>query len=152
VLKQAIAFWKWSFGMIEIVPAELEYLKNWKSEKFTAIKKLEKTVSQARTLFDLNGFITEPENEVDAYDFYIKRGGKYQLWIGIWDDSPTPLSFGYHSTKAHWISPTTLSEGSMFNGSGSHRLWELEAETWDKPEQIYVRVRAFLDANWPAQG
>jgi hypothetical protein len=128
-----------------MTPDERKWLNDWKGDKLSAIRKLEKTVRQTKALFDAHEFKTEPESEVDAYGFYIKSGPKYQLWVGIWTESPIPLSYGFHRTEPNWLSLTKPPVGSVLSRSGSHCLWPLEEQTWDKPEQVYERVKAFLD-------
>lgn len=146
VLNEAISFWKWRFELEDMTPQERESLKPWSEDKYSAIRKLEKTIVQAKGLFDARGFETELETSgTDAYGFYIKRAGSYLLWIGIWTKSPTPLSFGFHSTSAIWLRPANLPPAP--STAHSHHLWPLEQETWDEPEKIYAKVKSFLESH-----
>jgi hypothetical protein len=149
VLNEAINFWKWRFEPNPMTAKEREFLNTWSEEKYSAIRKLEKTIDKAKGLFDARidacDFKTETErSDIRTYGFYIKRGGSYLLWIGIWTKSPTPLSFGFHTTARNWLRPALLpSAPSMAN---DYHLWPLESETWDDPEKIFKKVKSFLDS------
>jgi hypothetical protein len=144
VLSEAIRFWKWRFELEHMTPQERESLNSWSGEKYTAIRKLEKTVIQAKGLFDARNFETELEASYsDGYGFYVKRAQKYLLWIGIWAKSPTPLSFGFHTTSSRWLRPEKLPSAPM--NAQDHYLWPLEVETWDDPEKVYAKVTSFLE-------
>lgn len=144
VLNEAISFWKWRFELNQMTPLEQDSLKSWSEEKYSAIRKLEKTITQAKGLFDARNFETELETSyTESYGFYIKRANRYLLWIGIWTKSPTPLSFGYHITSSRWLRPVNLSSTPI--AAHSHHLWPLESETWDDPEKVYAKVKSFLD-------
>lgn len=145
VLNEAINFWKWRFQLEHMTPQERESLNPWTEEKYSAIRKLEKTLAQAKGLFDARNFETElGTSDTDSYGFYIKRGRSYILWIGIWTKSPTPLSFGFHSKESNWLRPGELPLAP--STAYDHHLWPLESETWDDPEKIYAKVNSFLQS------
>lgn len=143
ILNEAVAFWKWRFEMEEMTPEERESLNTWPDEKYRAIRKLEKTISQVKGLYDARDFETESENSyTESYGFYIKHAEMYLLWIGIWTKSPAPFCFGFHSTKGNWLRPSNPpSEPRMVDG---YCLWPLDAETWDDPEKVYEKTKCFL--------
>jgi hypothetical protein len=146
VLNEAIRFWKWRFEPNPMTAQEREFLNTWSEEKYSAIRKLEKTIDKAKGLFDARDFKTEPErSDIRTYGFYIKRGGSYLLWIGIWTKSPTPLSFGFHATAPNWLRPALLP--SAPSTANDYHLWPLESETWDEPEKIFEEVKSFLESH-----
>jgi len=145
LINEAIAFWKWRFKMQDMNDAEKQSLLPWPKETYLAIRKLEKTISQAKGLFDVHGFETEPEtSDIEGYGFYIKHSNLYVLWIGIWTDSETPLSFGFHRKKRIWLKPTTFP--TPVNTLPDYYLWPLEPETWNNPQLIFEKVTSFLDS------
>jgi hypothetical protein len=147
VLIEAIRFWTWRFQLEQMTTQERESLESWSAERYSAVRKLEKTISQARGLFDArNDFETELETSfTDSYGFYIKRAPKYLLWIGIWTPSQVPLSFGFHAKSRQWLRPANHPSAPI--SVQDHLMWPLESETWDNPEKLYAKVKSFLDAN-----
>ena len=143
VLDEVISFWKWRFQLEHMTPQERNSLDIWTEEKYSAIRKLEKTLTQAKGLFDARGFETELEtSDTYSYGFYVKQGRMYLLWVGIWTKAPAPLSFGFHSSKMNWLRPKLLPLTSYT--AHDHHLWPLSAETWDEPEKLYEVVSSFL--------
>jgi hypothetical protein len=149
VVYEAIRFWKWSFEIDAMTSKEQESLYPWSSEKYSAIRKLEKTVSRAKALFDArDNFKTELEtSDTYSYGFYLKQDESYLLWVGIWTKAPAPLSLGFHSTKGDWRRPKQLTESSAT--ADGYYLWPLELETLDDAEKIYSQAKSFLHANYP---
>lgn len=148
VLNEAVKFWKGRFELDKMTPDERLSLSTWPVSNYSAIRKLQKTIEQARKLFTERGFETELETSgIEYYGFYIKRGRYYLLWVGIWTKAPTPLSFAYHLTKSIWMRPRTAPEMPLT--VDNHHLWKLESETWDNPENIYSKVRSVVDSGWP---
>lgn len=147
VLIEAIRFWKWRFQLEQMTSQEREFLESWSAEKYSAVRKLEKTISQARGLFDArDNFETELETSfTESYGFYIKRTPKYLLWIGIWTPSQVPLSFGFHTKSRQWLRPANHLSAPI--KVQDHFMWPLESETWDNPEKLYSKVKSFLDTN-----
>ena len=144
VLIEAIRFWKWRFQLEPMTTQERESLDSWSAERYSAVRKLEKTISQAKGLFDARNFETELETSyTDSYGFYIKRADKYLLWIGIWTPSQVPLSFGFHANSRRWLRP--MNHPSAPINVENHLMWPLESETWDNPEKLYAKVKSFLD-------
>jgi hypothetical protein len=124
---------------------ERESLESWSAERYSAVRKLEKTISQAKGLFDARDFETELETSfTDSFGFYIKRGPKYLLFIGIWTPSKVPLSFGFDTKLRRWLRPANPPSAPIT--VQDHFMWPLESETWDNPEKLYTKVKAFLDA------
>jgi hypothetical protein len=146
VLIEAINFWKWRFEAESMSPEEKELLNAWSSEQYEAFRKLQKTIDQARGLFDVAGaYETEGETSfTDSYGFYLKRARKYLLWIGIWTPSQVPLSYGFHATKSIWRRPNPVPASPI--SVQEHNLWPLGPETWDSPEKLYVIVKTFMDS------
>ena len=146
ILDEAINFWRWRFQLKPMTPQERDYLSIWPEERYSAVRKLEKTLDQAKGLFDARNFQTELEtSDVYSYGFYIKRGNSYILWIGIWTKAPAPLSFGFHSTKSDWLRPKELPHAP--STVANHHLWPLPSETWDDPEKLYAHVNTFLQSH-----
>lgn len=147
ILIEAITFWKWRFEIQTMSSTDKEFLSSWSGEQYSAFRKLEKSVDQARKLFDArDDYETEPETQYTvSYGFYIKRGHRYLLWIGIWTESPTPLSYGFHPTKEVWLRPNPIPASPLSTKDG-YRLWPLGPETWDAPEKIYSSVKYFLES------
>jgi hypothetical protein len=145
VLIEAIRFWKWRFQLEQMTTQERESLELWSAERYSAVRKLEKTISQAKGLFDARNFETELETSfTDSYGFYIKRAPKYLLWIGIWTPSKVPLSFGFETKSRRWLRPANPPSAPI--AVQDHLMWPLESETWDNPEKLYAKVKSFLDA------
>ena len=150
VLNEAVTFWKWRFEPVHMTSDERLSLQAWSASNYSAIRKLEKTIDQARELFAERGIETEPEiSLIESHGFYIKRGGFYLLFVGIWTKAPFPLSFCYHLTKSNWLRPRTTPE--MPVTVDNHYLWKLEPESWDNPENIYTAVSSVVDSCWPSQ-
>jgi hypothetical protein len=146
ILDEAINFWKWRFQLERMTPDERNSLNLWSEEKYSAMRKLEKTLTQAKGLFDARGYETELEtSDTYSYGFYIKRNRQYLLWVGIWTKAPAPLSFGFHSTKSNWLRPKEIPFTS--HTSNSHHLWPIGPETWDEPERLYETVELFLQSH-----
>ena len=146
ILDEAINFWKWRFQFERMTPQERDSLNTWSDEKYSAIRKLEKTLTQAKGYFDARNFKTELDtSDIDSYGFYIKRGQLYILWIGIWTKAPTPLSFGFHSKQLNWLRPKVLPLAP--STAHNYHLWPLESETWDDPEKLYLCVSSFLQSH-----
>jgi hypothetical protein len=144
VLIEAIRFWKWRFQLEQMTTQERESLDSWSAERYSAVRKLEKTISQAKGLFDARGFETELETSyTDSYGFYIKQAPKYLLWIGIWTPAQVPLSFGFHVNSRRWLRPANHPSAPI--NVQNHLMWPLESETWDNPEKLYAKVKSFLD-------
>jgi len=144
VLSEAISFREGRFQVEHMTPQEQESLKSWSGEKYNAIRKLEKTVDQAKKLFDAHDFETELEaNFTEGYGFYIKRGRLYLLWVGIWAKLPMPLAFGFDAASPKWLRPANIPAASIT--AHGHLMWSLDSETWDAPERVYEAVRSFLD-------
>ena len=143
LLKEILDFWKWRFEINHMTQEEREVIRTWSGEKYTAIRKLEKTLDQAKKLFDARGRATELETDVTAYGFYIKRDLSYLLWIGIWDKAPTPLSYGYELSGGEWIRPSVRPRGGTT--ASNYHLWTLPEDAWDQPERVYSTVESFLN-------
>jgi hypothetical protein len=146
VLIEVIRFWKWRFQLVQMTTQERESLEFWSAERYSAIRKLEKTISLARALFDArDNYETELETSfTDSYGFYLKQAPKYLLWIGIWIPSQVPLSFGFHAKSRQWLRPANHPSAPI--SVQDHLMWPLGAETWDNPEMLYAKVKSFLDA------
>jgi hypothetical protein len=145
ILIEAINFWKWRFEVESMSLKEKEFLTAWSGEQYEAFRKLQKTIDQARGLFDARGYETEGETSyTQSYGFYLKRARSYLLWIGIWTPSPVPLSYGFHATKSIWRRPNPIPVSPI--QILEHNLWPLGAETWDSPEKIYANVKSFIDS------
>jgi hypothetical protein len=142
LLKEALSFWKWRFEICPMDQSERNFITTWSGEKYRAIRKLEKTVDQAKKLFDARRSKTELETDVTTYGFYIKRDSFYLLWVGIWDLAPGPLSYGYHLEKPDWIRPK--SPPPLPVTASKYHLWVLGPETWDEPELLYANVESFI--------
>lgn len=146
ILDEAISFWKWRFEVLAMSSTEKEFLNAWSGEQYSAFRKLEKSIDQTKKLFDARGYETESETSfTESYGFYIKRGRSYQLWIGIWTESPSPLSYGFHPTGSRWLRPNPIPASPLETRDG-YRLWPLDPETWDAPEKIFSSVKSFLDS------
>lgn len=144
VLGEAINFMKWAFEIEPMTNSERESITPWSSERYSAIRKLEKTVDRTKKLFDARGFKSELEtSDIQSYGFYVVRDRSYLVWVGIWTKSPSALSFGYHSTNSGWIRPTIPPNGWI---EEEYHLRALEASCLEDPELIYAKVRAFLDS------
>lgn len=147
ILAEAISFWRRRFEVLAMSSTEREFLNAWSGEQYRAFRKLEKAIDQTQKLFKKRGYKTEPEKDrgVESYGFYIKRGHSYQLWIGIWTESPTPLSYGFHPTGSVWLLPNPVPPSPLSTRDG-YRLWPLGPETWGDPEKIFSSVKSFLDS------
>jgi len=147
ILVEAVTFWKWRFEVQTMSSTERDFLNAWQGEQYSAFRKLEKSIDQTKKLFDTRDeYETEPETSYAvSYGFYVKRGRRYILWIGIWSESPTPLSYGFHPTRAVWLRPNPIPASPLGTKDG-YRLWPLGPETWDDPERIYSSVKSFLEA------
>jgi hypothetical protein len=155
LLKEVLSFWKWRFEISPMTPDEREFMKTWSGEKYRAIRKLEKTVDQAKKLFDARQHKTEFETDVTAYGFYIKRKDLYLLWIGIWDTAPAPLTYGYQLDSPHWLRPSSIPPGgatapkSAAVAKNQYHLWAFPQEAWDDAEMVYAKALSFLDTCLP---
>lgn len=153
ILDEVIAFWQSTFQAAQMDERERQYLSEWSPVKYSAIGKLEKAVVQAKNLFVARGFDTAgyyTEEIESAFGFYLKRDGKYLLWVGIWADVPAPLSFGFDRKRGGWLRPARPDAlpRSDFEVD-HHQLWVVAHDAWDSPELIYERVNSFLDlCNW----
>lgn len=148
ILAEAVTFWKWRFEIQTMLSTERNLLNAWHGEQYSAFRKLEKSIDQAKKLFDARDDDYETEAETSyavSYGFYIKRGRRYLLWVGIWTESPTPLSFGFHPTNATWLRPNPI-PASPVSAKDGYKLWPLGPETWDAPQRIYSSVKSFLDS------
>lgn len=135
VLREVAHFWNWRFEADPMTDHELQILRSWSGETYSAVRKLERTVDQLKAIYDAEGIKTEKDTDRTWYGFYLKRGEHYVLWIGIWADAPAPLCFGYEVDKAEWITPSFPSaEGQLIK---KNRVWTLPPETWDSPERAY---------------
>ncbi|MBB5319499.1 hypothetical protein [Tunturibacter empetritectus] len=147
ILDEAVRFWKWRFQLEPMTSQEKQSLSDWSEATYSAIRKVEKTLTQAKGLFDARGYETELEtSDTYSYGFYVRRGRSYLLWVGIWTKAPTPLAFGFHSTKPSWLRPEVLPEAA--STANDHHLWPLNQDTWDDPEAIFQRVASFLASHW----
>jgi hypothetical protein len=143
LVNEVILFLKESFDVEHLTSEERNSLIPWSAAKYLAIRKLEKTVDQARKIFAARGRGTEAETwSKEAYGFYVKRDGSYLVWVGIWAKCPTPLCFGYKSKSPAWLEPES-SPPAAFT-TDAHSLWPLEETLWDDPEQIFQTVDDFL--------
>ena len=149
VLSDALQFWKWRFQSTLMNADELKVLNGWSPTIYTAIHKLEKTVDQARKLFDARGFTTDPEGGgVEYHGFYIKNEGRFLLWIGVWTEAKIPLAYGYDfRDKATWVKPSEKPANPVTTTKNFY-LWGLSSDCWDKPESIYRDVSAILKKYW----
>jgi hypothetical protein len=146
ILAEAISFWKWRFEVLAMSSKEKEFLNAWSGEQYSAFRKLEKSIDQTKKLFDARGYQTESETSfTESYGFYIKRGHSYQLWVGIWAQSPRPLSYGFHPTRPAWIRPNPMPVSPLSTSDG-YPLWPLGPETWGDPEKIFSNLKSFLDS------
>lgn len=146
ILIEAISFWKWRFEVLAMSSTDKEFLSAWSGEQYSAFRKLEKSIDQAKKLFDARDYDTEAETSfTESHGFYIKRGRQYLLWVGIWTESPTPLSYGFHPTGVVWRRPNPI-PASPLNTKDGYHLWPLGPETWDDPERIYSSVKSFLES------
>jgi hypothetical protein len=146
ILIEATDFWKWKFEGESMSPEEKEFLSAWSGKQYKALRKLQKSIDQARNLFDAQGYETELETSyTDSYGFYLKRARFYLLWVGIWTPSPVPLSYGYHATKSIWRRPNPIPVSPI--SVQSYNLWPLGPETWDSPEKIFETVKSFIDSH-----
>lgn len=150
LLKEVVSFWKWRFEIIQMTAEERESMKTWSGEKYRAMRKLQKTIDEAKKLFDVRQYQTESETAyVDTYGFYIMRGNKYLLWVGIWDAAPAPLSYGYRLEGPDWLKPSSIPSGGIIVSTTvpkNHRyhIWALPQETWDNAEMIYNQAASFI--------
>ena len=149
VIDEAIRFWKWSFEIDHMTLQERDSLYPWSSEKYSAIRKLEKAVSRAKALFDARGNLKMKLETSDTYSygFYLKQGQSYLLWVGIWTEAPAPLSLGFHANKGEWRRPKDVPAPSAT--ADGYYLWPLELETFDDSEKIYSQVKSFLEVHYP---
>lgn len=151
VLTEVISFWKWRFGLLGMSDTETELLNEWSGdtlsrERFSAFRKLEKSINQAQNLFNKLGYETEAEHQfAQSYGFYIKRDRRYLLWLGIWTESPAPLSYGFHPTGVSWHRPNPVPT-SPFATRDGYSLWPMDQESWCSPEKIVSTVKSFLDS------
>ena len=147
MLNEALSFWKGRFEMERMTPREKETLSSWPAG-YGAIRKMQKAIIQTKGLFEVRNDTFEVQLETpsgaDSYGFYLKRAGKYLLWIGMWEKSQTPLEFGYHSKAADWLRPAKPPSAPC--KTNNYALWALEPETWSAPEKIYEKVSLFLDS------
>ncbi|MFC5861729.1 PD-(D/E)XK nuclease family protein [Acidicapsa dinghuensis] len=155
LLKEVVSFWRWRFEISPMTLEEREFMKTWSGEKYRAMQKLEKTIDQAKKLFDARQHKTESETDVTAYGFYVKRGDLYLLWIGIWDAAPAPLSYGYQLESPHWLKPLSIPSGGTTVPEGAttpknrYHLWALPQEAWDNAEKVYALAASWLDTCLP---
>ena len=149
ILSDAVEFWKWRFQSIRMTEEERQSLQEWSRSRYIAIRKLQKTIDQTKKLFDARDFETNSWlADTDEYGFFIKRGGKYLLWIGIWAKATAPMCFGYSAGKSTWLKPTFQPEHPI-DGEGGFYHWLLESDHWDDPEKICSRVSSFMEKYWP---
>jgi hypothetical protein len=146
LFREIVSFWKWRFEVCRMDQSERDFIKTWSGEKYRAVRKLEKTVDQAKKLFDARRSKTELETDVTTYGFYVKRESLYLLWVGIWDLAPGPLSYGYHIDLPDWIRPKSPPPSAIT--ASKYHLWVLGPETWDEPELVYTNVESFLSAHF----
>jgi acetolactate synthase regulatory subunit len=107
VLLEAAIFWKRTFSVVKMTEDQMSFLSNWNGENYVAMRNLERTVDQARKLFDVSEVETEAEmSNVREYGFYLKRGKRYELWVGVWADLNAPLLYGFHQKSTSWSRPT----------------------------------------------
>jgi hypothetical protein len=143
ILIEVLGFWKRRFEVVTMSLPEKEFLNTWSGEKYSAFRKLQKNIDQARKLFDARGY--ETEDDQDDYGFYIKQGRLYDLWIGIWTESTAPLSYGFDAKWPDWRRPNPVPTSPITTKDGS-KLWPLGPDTWGDPEKIYAAVKSFLDS------
>ena len=127
---------------------EKEFLNAWSGEQYTAFRKLQKTIDQARGLFDEQGYETELEDVIHRLlRFSILKHvlARISSFIGIWTPSPVPLSaYSFHATKSNWWRPNPIPVSPI--SVLDHNLWPLGQETWDSPEKLYANVKFFIDS------
>lgn len=145
LLREVVTFWKWRFEVCPMSPDERNFIHTWSGEKYSAFRKLEKTVEQLKKLFDARQSKTELETDVNAYGFYIKDETGYKLWVGIWDKAPAPFCYGYHVNDPQWFRPRTAPADSVV--VMKYRLWTLPPETWDDPELAYAILKPITDGS-----
>jgi hypothetical protein len=145
LLKEVVSFWKWRFEISQMTPEEREFMETWSGEKYRAIRKLEKTVDQAKKLFDARQHKTELETDVTTYGFYVKREDVYLLWTGIWDLASAPLSYGYQLDSPHWLKPTSIPPGGTTVPKNRYHLWAFPPEAWDNAEIVYGHAVSYID-------
>ena len=122
----------------------MDFLRDWKGEHYIAMRRLQRTVDQARKNFELTGFETEAElSGISEYGFYLKRDNRYEFWVGIWADLDAPLLFGYEQQRTSWRrpSPRPLPDLTFKN----YDLWRLGPETWGDPNKLFQTVKEFRD-------
>lgn len=148
MLSHALEFWKWRFQPTNMNTDERKVLEGWSPTIYHAIRKLEKTVDQAKKLFDTRGFTTEAETGgIGYHGFYIRHEGRYILWVGIWTDAKAPLAYGYDAAvRKTWIKPSERPPNA--ERAKSFNLWQLGPECWGDPENIFDTVSAFLKTYW----
>ena len=151
IVKEAVMFLQSQFQPRLLTDPERAFLSTWSQYKYSAFRKLEATVTQAKKLFDNQKFKTEAAfSESQACGFYIMQDSFYVLWVGIWTKAPSPLSFCYHLSGPRWrrpIHPPVPDETDNEFG-----FWTLDPKTWDDPSILCEVVKAFLQEhyeNWP---
>jgi len=146
VLLEAARFWERTFSVVKMTEANMSFLSAWNGENYIAMRRLERTVDQARKLFAVSDFETEAEyTGVSEYGFYLKRDKRYELWVGIWADADldTPLLFGFHQRNIGWRRPCSSPQPDL--AFKNYDLWRLDAETWGDPNKLFETVKAFRD-------
>lgn len=144
VLLEAATFWERTFAVVKMTENNMSFLSAWNGENYIAMRRLEQTVDQARKLFDVSEFETEAEMAgVSEYGFYLKRGKRYELWVGIWAELDTPLLFGFHQKSISWRRPCNHPQPELT--FKNYDLWRLGAETWGNPALLFETVKAFRE-------
>jgi hypothetical protein len=151
ILDEVILFWKHRFEVEPMTDDERNVLKLWSGQMYSAVSKLEKSVSQARALFEARDWRTELETDTSTFGFYLRRGPSYVLWVGIWTKAPAPLCMGVHARQGGWIRPRDFALAPAKTSDNVWHLWPLESEDWDDAERIYQRVVLFIDSQYEAQ-
>jgi hypothetical protein len=150
ILNEAILFWKWRFEVESMTSKERLVLTAWSGSMYSAVSKLEKTVKQAQALFEARGWTTELETGSQSFGFYLKHGGSYLLWVGIWTEAHAPLCLGVDARKSGWIRPRNFDLAPAKTKDLTWHLWPLDPMTWDDAENIYDRVTNFTTAQYDA--
>jgi len=148
ILLEAATFWEQMFTVVKMTETNMTFLSEWNGNDYIAMRSLERTVDQARKLFDISEFETEQESiKVGEYGFYLKRAKRYELWAGIWvdPDSPSdldsPLWFGIRQMGTGWRQPHPRPQPDL--AYKKYDLWRLGPETWGNPVKLFETISAF---------
>jgi hypothetical protein len=150
LLLEALRFWKTRFEVEPMTTEERQVLQSWSESLYAAVTKLEKSVTQAKALFEARNWQTELETDTQSFGFYLKQANAYLLWVGIWTKAPSPLCIGVNARKGGWIRPRDFADAPAKTPDLIWHLWPLDSTAWDDAQRIYDDVTAYVETQYAA--